>query len=316
MLTINQSIPCNIGNYTKCTNRIIKYVVIHYTGNSKDLAVSNAKYFNSNTNCQASAHYFVDDTTIYQSVQDKDKAWHCGTSGKYYHSECRNTNSIGIEMCCTAGNYKVSETTKINAAELCASLCKKYGITIDRVVRHYDVTHKQCPAQMAGDNNIEWQNFKNMIQGYINGSAAQSSTSTTATQNVSYRGIVTADTLNCRKGPSTSYTIVTSYPQGTILQFTYENNGWGYTGTGWVSLSYIKIIKEEEDMTQEKFNEMMDKYLANLAKQPSTWEQSAMDWAQQNNLFHGDENQNLMPKKFLTRGELAAALQKFMQAKG
>lgn len=244
MLPINTSIPCNKANYTVCNSRNIRYIVIHYTGNSKDTAIANVKYYAGAGARQASAHYFVDDTSIYQSVQDKDRAWHCGTNKSYYHAECRNTNSIGIEMCCTAGNYRVSEQTKQNAAELCAYLCKKYGVTIDRVVRHYDVTHKLCPAQMAGDVNEEWIQFKGQIQALIDG---------------------------------------------------------------------IPNSEEDEDMTQEKFNEMMNNYLIEISKEPASFEQDALVWAQSNGLLFGDDKGNLMPKKFTTRGELAIVLKRFME---
>lgn len=41
-----------------------KYIVIHYTGNTTDTAKANANYFRS-VNRGASAHYFVDATTVY-----------------------------------------------------------------------------------------------------------------------------------------------------------------------------------------------------------------------------------------------------------
>lgn len=46
---------CNVQN-----SRNVSYIVVHYTGNGKDAAVSNAQYF-YNRNCAASAHYFVDE---------------------------------------------------------------------------------------------------------------------------------------------------------------------------------------------------------------------------------------------------------------
>lgn len=168
-IVINKSKPCSSSNYTNMDERNIEYIVMHYTGNEKDNAKNNANYF-MGLNRGASAHYFVDDDSIWQSVDINDKAWHCGTTGTYYHSSCRNTNSIGIEMCCTAGNYKVSEKTKENAAHLAAALCKYLGITdVDKyVVRHYDVTHKYCPAQMKGDNNAEWIAFKKKVKEILN----------------------------------------------------------------------------------------------------------------------------------------------------
>lgn len=145
---------------------------MHYTGNKKDTAKANANYYSGSPSREASAHLFVDDSNIYQSVELRDKAWHCGTSsGKYYHTKCRNTNSIGIEMCCTAGNYKISTKTQQNAAFLCAYLCKMIGIKaadIDTyVLRHYDITHKACPAQMVS-SETEWKNFKTMVKNILN----------------------------------------------------------------------------------------------------------------------------------------------------
>ena len=178
-LSVMRNKPCNTSNYNNMGSRTIDYVVFHYTGNSKDTAIANANYF-MGANRNASAHYFVDDTSIYQSVDANDKAWHCGTSGSYYHNSCRNSNSIGIEMCCTAGNYKVSAKTLENAAQLGAALCRYLGITdIDKyVLRHYDVTHKKCPAQMAGSDNAEWVAFKKRIKEILAGASASATKDT------------------------------------------------------------------------------------------------------------------------------------------
>lgn len=167
-ITVNTSLKCNSANYKNTTSRNISYLVAHYTGNSKDTAKANANYFNTGSR-GASAHFFVDDSNIYQSVELRDVAWHCGAN-KYYHSACRNTNSIGVEMCCTAGNYKISEKTKTNSAYLFAHLCKMIGITSSQVdtyiLRHYDVTHKKCPAQMV-DSSAEWIAFKTKIKNIL-----------------------------------------------------------------------------------------------------------------------------------------------------
>lgn len=169
-IKVDSSIKCHSSNYNNYESRDVGYIVMHYTGNKKDTAKNNAAYFKS-ANRKASAHLFVDDSNIYQSVELRDAAWHCGTSGTYYHKECRNINSIGIEMCCTAGNYKISTKTQQNAAFLCAHLCKTLGITakdVDTyVLRHYDITHKTCPAQMVS-SSTEWKNFKTMIKNILN----------------------------------------------------------------------------------------------------------------------------------------------------
>lgn len=169
-LKINQSYPCSTSNYATLSGRTVKYIVMHYTGNSKDTASANVRYFQGN-NRNASAHYFVDEDNIYQSVGAKNRAWHCG-GYSYWHKDCRNQNSIGIEMCCN-GDYKMGEKTIKHAAYLCAELCKYVGIGANQVdeyvLRHYDVTGKQCPAPMAGPSNSEWEKFKNMVKVAIIG---------------------------------------------------------------------------------------------------------------------------------------------------
>lgn len=138
--------------------RHIQYIVIHYTGNRGDTAYGNTLYFKS-LNRKASAHYFVDETSVWQCVEDKDIAWHCGTKGKYYHAHCRNDNSIGIEMCnsCTRNTAVEART-----AELVRQLMDKYNIGADHVIRHYDVTHKKCPAPLV--NNAQWEDFKKRLE--------------------------------------------------------------------------------------------------------------------------------------------------------
>lgn len=182
-IAVNASLKCNASNYNNNDSRGVAYIVMHYTGNSKDTAKNNANYF-TGANRAASAHFFVDDSDIYQSVELRDVAWHCGTKGTYYHTGCRNTNSIGIEMCCTAGNYKISETTKKNAAYLCAHLCKLTGISASLVdtyvLRHYDITHKKCPAQMV-DSESEWIAFKTMVKNILTTGNAEGAKPTTVT---------------------------------------------------------------------------------------------------------------------------------------
>lgn len=172
-IKIDSSIKCDLTNHTRMSKRDVSYIVMHYTGNSNDVAKNNANYF-AGANREASAHFFVDNTSIYQSVKLQDVAWHCGTKKIYYHNNCRNGNSLSIEMCCTSGNYKVSDVTQQNAAYLCAHLCQLIGISAEQVdtyvLRHYDITHKKCPAQMVDEN--EWTAFKTMVENILNTGSA------------------------------------------------------------------------------------------------------------------------------------------------
>lgn len=144
----------------------IEYIVIHYTGNNTDRAVSNAKYFKIIPR-GASAHYFVDVDEIYQVVKDKDTAWAVGK--KYgnapYWGKCNNYNSISIEMCSNGG--RIDERTVALTVELTKELMKKYGISSDRVIRHYDACHKQCPGWQGwvGADIRLWNDFKARLNG-------------------------------------------------------------------------------------------------------------------------------------------------------
>lgn len=138
----------------------ICYLVIHFTANDGDSAQNNADYF-AREAPGASAHFFVDEREIWQSVQEKDIAWHCGTRGMYFHPYCRNANSLGVELCSRKRGekyYFTPETVK-NAQQFVRSLMKRYGIPMENVVRHYDVTHKNCPAPFVEDAGA-WQKFK------------------------------------------------------------------------------------------------------------------------------------------------------------
>lgn len=145
-------------NYNTLPNKVNKYIVIHFTANNGDTALGNCKYF-YDVNRNASAHYFVDENGIYQCVKDNDVAWHCGANN-YKHPYCRNSNSIGIELCSRkTNNYYFKDETVTNAVNLVKELMEKYNIPIENVIRHYDVTGKICPEPYVRDNKA-WQNFK------------------------------------------------------------------------------------------------------------------------------------------------------------
>ncbi len=149
-------------NRTIMNNKQNKYIVIHYVG-AVSTAKANADYFYS-VNRQASAHYFVDENEIWQVVKEGDSSWHCGTTGTYY-SNCRNSNSIGIEMCCynNKGTLDIKEEVINKTIELTKELMSKYKIPIENVIRHYDVTHKSCPAPFV-NNPKRWEEFKEKLK--------------------------------------------------------------------------------------------------------------------------------------------------------
>jgi N-acetylmuramoyl-L-alanine amidase CwlA len=149
------SITRKISNFNHSDGNDIKYIVIHDTGNTTDTAEANANYFGGGDR-QASAHYFVDNDSIVQVVEDSNAAWHCGDGHDQYG--IGNHNSIGIEMCRV--NSTVTPTTEANTIELVKYLMNKYGVSINNVVRHYDASRKNCPSSFAANNWARWTAFK------------------------------------------------------------------------------------------------------------------------------------------------------------
>ncbi len=159
----------NKANYGKSrSTSSIRYLVIHYTSNDGDTDEANGKYFANNV-VKASAHYFVDDDSITQSVPDNYVAWAVGgnkyascsrTGGGKYYGKCTNSNSLSIEICDDVKNGKVYPSAKTieNALELAKMLMKKYSIPVSNVIRHFDVTGKLCPAYWCGsaENDKLW----------------------------------------------------------------------------------------------------------------------------------------------------------------
>ena len=55
---------------------------------------------------------------------------------------------------------------------------------------------------------------------------------------------VTADSLNVRKGPSVSYSVVGELGKGEAYTIVETQNGWGKlkSGAGWISLGYTQKL--------------------------------------------------------------------------
>mgnify|MGYP002519621322 FL=1 len=120
-------------------------------------AVHQIKY-----NRSSSADFFVDDTQVL-CVNDYYKyyTWHCGDGrGKY---GITNRNSVGIEFCINVDSDR-SKTLE-RTAQLVRELMQELNIPIDRVVRHYDASRKNCPQSMNKNNWAQWYKFKEKLKG-------------------------------------------------------------------------------------------------------------------------------------------------------
>ena len=152
-----------------------KWIVVHYFG-ALGSAASVAEWF-KNPQARASAHYAVDEgDIIYRCVRESDVAWHCGDGT--LHPECRNWNSIGVELRPKKVNPKrmgaydtdwfFEKKVLDNAEWLIRKLMEEHNIPADHIIRHYDVSGKYCPRPFVGADmntyyhttgNEQWKKF-------------------------------------------------------------------------------------------------------------------------------------------------------------
>lgn len=166
------------NNRPKIKLKELRGIVIHWTANVSKGANAQAhyKYFN-NAYRGASAHYIVDDKQVVQLIPDDEVAWHVGDSIKLsrlpirakYVPKGANPNDyfIGVEMCMNADS---DQQRVINfTIQLVTTLMMKYNLTKDQVVRHYDITGKDCPKMFVPvvTNGVilehAWLAFKSLL---------------------------------------------------------------------------------------------------------------------------------------------------------
>ena len=139
----------------------IKGIVIHYTANPGSTAMQNRNYFEGlkdTKETMASSHFIVGlEGEIVQCVPTWEIA---------YASNDRNSDTISIETCHLTEDGSYTDETYQSLVDLTAWLCKKYGLTEQDVIRHYDVTGKICPKYFVENENA-WEDFKKDVKNAL-----------------------------------------------------------------------------------------------------------------------------------------------------
>lgn len=151
-----------------------QYFAIHYLGvNGQNPDLYGGGY---------GGHFYISKNgKCYQAAEVTDKLWHVGASSgfSYIHSYARNNNTIGVEC----GTYTASgrnnddetwyftEATQVTAAKLAAAVLTVYNIPLSHLLRHGDITTKNCPSPLKRDqgkgSNWTWDKFKSETEKYI-----------------------------------------------------------------------------------------------------------------------------------------------------
>ena len=141
------------------TEDLLNAVVIHYVGNPGTTAAQNRSYFENiieTKEASVSSHFIVGlEGEIIQCVPLDEIS---------YASNNRNEDTIAIECCHPDATGEFNTATYDSAVKLAAYLCILYNLDPDTdVIRHYDVTGKECPKYFVDYEN-QWNLFKAQVK--------------------------------------------------------------------------------------------------------------------------------------------------------
>lgn len=135
----------------------INGIAIHYTANPGATAQQNRDYFENlkdSHTTQASSHFIVGlEGEIIQCIPSSEMS---------YATNERNVDTLSIECCHPDETGKFNDSTYNAVVELTAWLCSRFMLSTDDIIRHYDVTGKNCPRYFV-ENPEEWERFKENV---------------------------------------------------------------------------------------------------------------------------------------------------------
>ncbi len=139
----------------------VKGVVIHYTANPGTTAEQNRNYFENLRETKAayvSSHYIIGlDGEIIRCVPDDEIA---------YASNDRNDDTLSVECCHPDATGEFTKETYDSLVWLCAYLVGAYDLPPEEVIRHYDVSGKNCPKYFV-EHKDAWVQFQEDMCLYI-----------------------------------------------------------------------------------------------------------------------------------------------------
>lgn len=132
-------------------------VVVHYTANPGSSAINNRNYFESlkdKHTTKASSHFIIGiKGEIIQCIPLNEIS---------YASNNRNKDTISIECCHLDESGKLTNATYQSLQNLVKELMTSYNLTKDDIIRHYDITGKDCPRYFV-KHPQKWEEFKDSL---------------------------------------------------------------------------------------------------------------------------------------------------------
>lgn len=131
----------------------VNHIAIHYTANPGSQAMDNRNYFENlkdSHETMVSSHFVIGlEGEVIQCIP---------TGEMSYATNTANVDTVAIECCHPDETGKFNDATYTSAVKLTAWLCVRFGLTSEAVIRHYDVTGKDCPKYYV-ENPQAWEQF-------------------------------------------------------------------------------------------------------------------------------------------------------------
>ena len=148
----------------------VKKIAVHYVGNPNTSALANRNYFE---NCKEGGRY----VSSHYIVGLKGEVIQCIPLNEWsYCTNQANGYTISIETCHPKSDGIFNDSTYVSLCELCAMLLKKFNLTTNDLIRHYDVTRKTCPLHWTPTKyqsepvaTARWNRFKQDVQTVMDG---------------------------------------------------------------------------------------------------------------------------------------------------
>ena len=132
----------------------VEDIVIHYVGNPGSTAQQNRGYY-ANPSSEVSSHFVIGlKGEIIQCIPLHEKS---------SASNHRNKDTISIEVCHPDESGKFTDETYDSLVKLTVWLCEVCGLDSSDIIRHYDITGKQCPLYFVTHENA-WKRFKKDVE--------------------------------------------------------------------------------------------------------------------------------------------------------
>ena len=255
----------------------VKKIAVHYVGNPNTSALANRNYFE---NCKEGGRY----VSSHYIVGLKGEVIQCIPTDEWsYCTNQANGYSISIECCHPKSDGIFNDSTYVSLCELCAMLLKKFNLTTNDLIRHYDITQKTCPLhwtptkyQSEAVATARWNRFKQDVQTVMNGGKVTRNntvditeasikgntskptiptTSTNTASTLPYKVKVIDDYLNVRKNAGLNYPVICTIKKNEVYTIISEKQvknkdgsiaTWGRlkSKVGWINVAEDKYIKK------------------------------------------------------------------------